>query len=108
LIEEKNYPEAEKVLRQALAGLRRVLGPSHEVTATALENLARVLALEGKREEAFLNLRAFAEGISAVDEFERMEKDDSLQSLRGDPRFDALLAATRRRIAAVQKQPAIR
>jgi non-specific serine/threonine protein kinase/serine/threonine-protein kinase len=108
LIEEKNYPEAEKVLRQALAGLRRVLGPSHEVTATALENLARVLALEGKREEAFLNLRAFAEGISAVDEFERMEKDDSFQSLRGDPRFDALLAATRQRIAAVQKQPAIR
>jgi eukaryotic-like serine/threonine-protein kinase len=108
LIEEKNYPEAERVLRQALAGLRRVLGPSHEVTATALENLARVLALEGKREEAFLNLRAFAEGISAVDEFERMEKDDSFQSLRGDPRFDALLAATRQRIASVQKEPAIR
>jgi eukaryotic-like serine/threonine-protein kinase len=108
LIEEKNYPKAERVLRQALAGLRRVLGPSHEVTATALENLARVLALEGKREEAFLNLRAFAEGISAVDEFERMEKDDSFQSLRGDPRFDALLAATRQRIASVQKEPAIR
>jgi tetratricopeptide (TPR) repeat protein len=106
LIEEKNYPEAEKVLRQALAGLRRVLGPSHEVTATALENLARVLALEGQREEAFVNLRVFAESTDSVEEIQQIEKDDNFQSLHGDPRFDALLAATRQRIAAVQKQPA--
>ncbi|MFZ1919895.1 MAG: serine/threonine-protein kinase [Terriglobales bacterium] len=108
LIEEKNYREAEEVLRQALAGLRRVLGPSHEVTATAAQNLARVLALEGKRDEAFVPLRAYAEGITDVDEFERLEKDDLFLSLRGDPRFDALLAATRQRIAAEQKQPTTR
>ena len=108
LIEEKHYSEAEQVLREALAGLRRVLGPSHEVTATAAQNLARALALQGKRDEAFVPLRAYAEGISAVEEFERLEKDDSFQSLHGDPRFDALLAATRQRIAAVQKQPATR
>ncbi len=108
LIKEKNYSEAEKVLREALAGLRRVLGASHDVTANAALNLARVLALESKRDEAFVNLRAYAEGISTVDELEGLEKDDSFQSLHGDPRFDALLSATRQRIAAAQTQPATR
>ncbi|MGA8764154.1 MAG: serine/threonine-protein kinase [Candidatus Sulfotelmatobacter sp.] len=108
LIEEKNYPEAEKVLREALDELRRVLGPSHEVTATAAQNLARVLALQGKRDEAFAPLRAYAEGLIAMDEFERLEKDDNLQSLHQDPRFVALMAATRQRIATAQTQPATR
>jgi serine/threonine protein kinase len=108
LIEEKNYSEAEKVLREALAGLRRVLGPSHEVTVTALDNLARALALEGKRDEAFVNLWTYAEGFNSVDEIEAVEKDDKLQSLHGDPRFDALLSATRQRIATAMAQPATR
>ncbi len=106
LIEEKNYPEAEKVLRQALAGLRRVLGPLHEVTQTALENLARVLALEGKRDEAFTDLRAYADVLDSVDDIDQLKKDDSFQFLHADPRFDSLVAATRQRIAAAQKQPA--
>jgi predicted negative regulator of RcsB-dependent stress response len=105
---EKNYSEAEKVLREALGGLRRVLGPSHEVTSGAAYKLARVLALEGKRDEAFVNLRAYAEALDSVDDIQHLEKDDNFQSLRGDPRFDALVAATRQRIAAVQKQPATR
>jgi eukaryotic-like serine/threonine-protein kinase len=108
LIQEKHYSEAEKVLREALAGLRRVLGPSHEVTQTAVRNLARVLALEGKRDEAFVNLWTYAEGFSSVDEIEAVEKDDKLQSLHGDPRFDALLSATRQRFAAAKAQPATR
>jgi serine/threonine protein kinase len=105
LILEKKYSEAEQVLREALGGLRRVLGPSHEFTATAAQNLARVLALQGKRDEAFIPLRAYAEGIGAVDDVERLEKDDNFQSLHGDPRFEALLAATRQRIAAAKMQP---
>jgi non-specific serine/threonine protein kinase/serine/threonine-protein kinase len=108
LIQEQHYSEAEKVLREALAGLRRVLGPSHEVTQTAVRNLARVLALQGKRDEAFVNLWTYAEGFSSVDEIEAVEKDDKLQSLHGDPRFDALLSATRQRIAAAKAQPATR
>ena len=105
LIQEKNYSEAEKVLREALAGLRRVLGPSHEVTANAALNLARVLALEGKRDEALVNLRAYADGLDAVDDIDHLEKDDEVQSLHSDPRFAALVAATRQRIAAAQTQP---
>ncbi|HEY6372189.1 MAG TPA: tetratricopeptide repeat protein, partial [Candidatus Sulfotelmatobacter sp.] len=103
---EKNYAEAEKVLREALDGLRRVLGPSHEVTSGAAYKLACVLALEGKRDEAFVNLGTYAEGLSSVDEIEAVEKDDKLQSLHGDRRFDALLSATRQRIAAAKMQPA--
>ncbi len=106
LMEEKRYSEAEQVLREALAGLRRVVGPESEVTATAAQNLARVLALEGKRDEAFVPLRAYAERISDVDEFDRLEKDDHLQSLHSDPRFDALMAATRQRITGAKMQPA--
>lgn len=108
LIEEKKYSEAEKVLREAVAGLRRVLGPSHEVTAGAVYKLARVLALEGKRDEAFVNLRAYTETMDSDDDIQRLEKNDSFQSLHGDPRFDALLAATRQRIAAAKMQPATR
>ena len=107
LIAEKNYSEAEKVLREALAGLRRVLGPSHEFTEAAAYNLSRVLALEGKRDEAFATLRAGAE-TSLLSTSPAPGKDDQLQSLHGDPRFDALLAATRQRLAAAQKQPATR
>jgi eukaryotic-like serine/threonine-protein kinase len=106
LIGEQHYSEAEKVLRETLADLRRVLGPSHEVTQSALLNLARVLALEGKRDEAFVNLGTYAELCGSVDEIEAVEKDDKFQSLHGDPRFDALLSATRRRIAAAKTQPA--
>ena len=108
LIEEKKYPEAEKVLREALDGLRRVLGPTHEVTSGAAYKFARVLALEGKRDEAFLNLRAYADAMESVDEIEHLEKDDHFQSLHGDPRFDALLAATRQRIAAAKPQSVAR
>jgi len=108
LIEEKNYPEAEKVLREAHAGLLRVLGPSHEVTTGAAYKLARVFALEGKREEALTNLRAFAELEGSVENIENAEKDDSFQSLHADRRFAAILAAARQRIAAAQKQPAAR
>ena len=54
------------------------------------------------------DLRAYAETFSSVDDIERLEKDDDYQFLHGDPRFDALLAATRQRIAAAQKQPATR
>ena len=46
--------------------------------------------------------------LDSVDEIEHLEKDDKFQSLHGDPRFDALVAATRQRIAAAKTQPATR
>jgi len=105
LIDEEQYPEAERVLRVALASLRRVLGPSHEVTATAAKNLVRVLALEGKRDEAFVNLRAYADVLDSADDIDHLAKDDNFQSLHGDKRFDAVLIATHKRIAAKTQPP---
>ena len=81
LIQEKNYSEAEKVLREALAGLRRVLGPSHEVTADAAHKLARVLALEGKRDEAFVNLRAYADALDLCRRHRAIWKKTTISNL---------------------------
>ena len=78
------------------------------MTAGAVYKLARVLALEGKRDEAFVNLQAYTETMDSDDDIQRLEKNDSFQSLHRDPRFDALLAATRQRIAAAKMQPATR
>jgi hypothetical protein len=61
--------------------------------------------LEGKRDEALVNLRAYADGLDAVDDIDHLEKDDEVQSLHSDPRFAALVAAARQRIAAAQTQP---
>ncbi len=105
LIEEKKYSEAEEILRRALDDMRRVLGPSHDVTTGATYKLARVLALEGKRDEAFVTLRAYADSFVAVDDIDHLEKDEHFLTLHGDPRFNALLAASRQRIAATQKPP---
>jgi eukaryotic-like serine/threonine-protein kinase len=101
---DKNYAQAEEVLREALDGLRRTLGPAHEVTTGAAYKLACVLTLQGKRDEAFVNLRAFADATDSADDFQNMEKDEKLQSLHGDPRFAALLASARQRIATAQAQ----
>jgi hypothetical protein len=63
--------------------------------------LASVLALDGKREEAFSNLRFAVEHGLPADTRRGLEKDEDLKSLNGDPRFDALVAASRQRAAAV-------
>ncbi|MBV9572658.1 MAG: hypothetical protein JOY93_01295, partial [Acidobacteriales bacterium] len=64
--------------------------------------------LEGKRDEAFVHLRTYAETFSSVEDIEQLEKDANYQFLRADPRFDATLAAARQRIAAAKMQPASR
>jgi eukaryotic-like serine/threonine-protein kinase len=98
---EKRYAEAEKAYRAALDGRRRALGVGHPDTASTAYDLACVLALDGKRDEAFTNLQfAFAHELP-VDTRQGLEKDSDLKSLHGDPRFDALVASSRQRTAAV-------
>jgi eukaryotic-like serine/threonine-protein kinase len=48
--------EAEKLLSEALAGQRRLLGDDHPETATMMENLGNVWYRQGRREEAARNL----------------------------------------------------
>ncbi len=95
LKKEKRYSEAEKVYRDALDGRRRALGAGHPDTAATAYDLACVLALEGKRDEAFSNLRFAVEHALPADNREGLEKDNDLNSLHGDSRFDALVATAR-------------
>jgi serine/threonine protein kinase/tetratricopeptide (TPR) repeat protein len=98
---EKRYPEAEEAYRQAFAGRGRVLGAGHPDTASTAYGLACVLALGGKRDEAFSNLQFAVEHKLSSAEREGLEKNTDLKSLHGDPRFDALLVSSRQRAAAV-------
>ena len=103
LKQERRYPEAEKAYRDAFEGRRRALGIGHRDTATTAYNLACVLALDGKRDEAFANLKfALAHELPA-DLRQGLEKDDDLKSLHGDPRFEEIVSSSRQRAAALQK-----
>jgi serine/threonine protein kinase len=103
LKKEKRYSESEKVYRDALDGRRRALGAGHPDTAATAYDLACVLALDGKRDEAFSNLKfAVKHGLSAETRL-GLEKDDDLKSLHGDPRFEALVADARQPTVAAQE-----
>jgi len=62
--------------------------------------LACVLALDGRRDEAFANLQ-YALDHSLRDETRQgMEKDTDLNALHGDTRFAALVAKANQVVAA--------
>ncbi len=98
---EKRYAEAAKMYRDTLERRQRVLGADHPDTAASAYDLAGALALEGKRDEAILNLKFAVEHKLSSEERDDLEKNTDLKSLHQDPRFDALLASSRRRGAAV-------
>ena len=47
-----NWPEAERVMREALDVMTKALGEKHIETAGVRARLARVVAAQGRREEA--------------------------------------------------------
>src|SRR5947208_5561387 len=82
----------------AVSSARRTCKP------LCLPNLACVAAHEGKRDEAFSLLReAIDHGIPPSLDL-GIENDSDLQSLHGDPRFDAIVAHAKERAAAAAKQ----
>jgi len=83
--------------------MRRALGDGHPNTASAAYGLAAALAREGKRDEAFTNLRFAVEHALDADLRGGLEKDPNLKSLHGDTRFDAIMASSRQPAAAVPK-----
>lgn len=102
LDELHRYPEAAELYRKAVDIQRRVLGPDHPVTASTRYNLACNAALSGRRDEAIAVLRdALDHGLPA-ETAARMSRDDDLKSLRGDPRFAALVAQVKTREGAVK------
>jgi non-specific serine/threonine protein kinase/serine/threonine-protein kinase len=99
---EKRYAESEKTFREALEGRRRALGIGHPDTAATAYDLACVLALDGKRDDAFVNLKFALDHALSAETRQNLEKDEDLKSLHGDPRFNALVA-TAQKSAAPQK-----
>jgi eukaryotic-like serine/threonine-protein kinase len=98
---EKRYAESEKVYRETLERRRRALGMEHPDFAITAYDLACVLAFEGKRDEAFSFLETAVEHALSAEKRQSLEKDADFESLRGDPRYDALVATSRRRAAEV-------
>jgi serine/threonine-protein kinase len=85
--------DAEKLLGQALEIQRRALGPRHPVTVASVYDMACVAAVGGRRAQALELLRlAVASGWRHA---EAMAREPDFQSLRGDPEFGRLVAATK-------------
>lgn len=100
---EKRYPESEKTYQQVFETRRRVLGVDHPDTALAAFSLAEVQALQNKRDEALTNLTFAIDHQLGPDYRQSLEKDESLNSLRGEQRFTALMAKSQKVVAASAK-----
>jgi serine/threonine protein kinase len=100
---EGRYAEAEKLEAETRAIQQRVLGPDHPATAVSTFNLACLEALQGHRERALSLLReAITHGLRPLQAL--AIEGDELKSLRGDPRYEALVAEVKTRAALVQQK----
>ncbi len=93
------YEQAEKVLREAQPVAARIVGVEHPIWASITYNLACIAARRGQRDEALLLLREainHAHGQLML----TVQNDPDLKSLHGDPRFEAIAAYARQRVAA--------
>ena len=99
LSHEKRYGEAENLFREAIQAADRA--NRTDVLDDLWYNFACGAAISGRRDEALEYLgHAIDLGFSNAD---TMAADNDLKSLRGDPRFDALVAKARLPAAASQK-----
>jgi eukaryotic-like serine/threonine-protein kinase len=98
---EGHYAEAEKLYRETLALDRRVFGPENPNTAVSTYNLGAVEAHQGQDAEAISLLRESVDHGLPPPYALAIEKDPDLKSLRGDPRFNALVAHVKERAAVV-------
>jgi non-specific serine/threonine protein kinase/serine/threonine-protein kinase len=100
---EGRYAEAEKLEAETRAIQQRVLGPDYPATAVSTFNLACLEALQGHRERALSLLReAITHGLRPLQAL--AIEGDELKSLRGDPRYEALVAEVKTRAALVQQK----
>jgi serine/threonine protein kinase len=103
LLEQGRYGEAEKLQREILEVQRRVLGPEHLETALTLYNLACTKAREGNGKESLELLSQTLEHGLEPGMALGIDKDPDLNSLHGNPRFEALVARAKERAAATQR-----
>jgi eukaryotic-like serine/threonine-protein kinase len=103
LTHEGKYAEAEKLARETLEIRQRTLGPDNRQTAISRYELATITARSGQREKAFSFLREAVEHGLPGNALMGIEKDPDLQSLHGDPRFEAIVAQAKERAAGTKK-----
>jgi non-specific serine/threonine protein kinase/serine/threonine-protein kinase len=96
-----NWGESEKLEREVLEIQRRVLGTEHPDTASTVYNLACIAAHGGHRDEAVSLLRQALDHHLDPETMLGMESDPELSSLRGDPRFQALVSYAHKHADAV-------
>ena len=102
LTQMRRYEEAEQLFLVVVRTDLRVLGPDHPETALANYNLACLNANLNRPDETLDYLRAaLGHGMSAQQEL-AVESDPDLNSLHGDPRFEAILADIHRRYPTSQ------
>lgn len=92
--------EAQKLYAQTLQVEERVLGPDQRETAVTKYELGCILAKDGQTEKAFLLLnQAIDHGLPPRMSL-AIETEPMLSSLRGDPRFAALVLHGKKQVAA--------
>jgi eukaryotic-like serine/threonine-protein kinase len=102
-LDEGRYVQAEALFNKNFEIMKRVLGPENPSTAVTLYNLGCVAARRGEYEEAIALLsRSVDHGLLPRVDL-GIEKDTDLSSLRGDPRFAALVTHAKRVADAKQK-----
>lgn len=100
LRDEGRDSEAEKLFRELVEIQTRVLGPDHPQTAISIYNVGVAEARQGHKNEAIMFLiQAVDHGLPAEGDLV-IDKDPDLKSLHGDPRFEAVVADAKQRLAA--------
>ncbi|MBZ5687441.1 MAG: serine/threonine-protein kinase [Acidobacteriia bacterium] len=103
---EGRNAESAALFRETADIQRRVLGPTHSDTLDTLYNLACALATDHKPGEALAVLRQAVEnGFPPPNEHLKIESDEELKSLHGDPRFAAIVAEAQERAASAARGP---
>jgi serine/threonine protein kinase len=99
LTEQGQRKAAETLDRALWKAQQRVLGPTHPQVAMTEYNLAGLAALDGRKEEGLSLLSAALEHHLPPYIASQMGEDPDLRALRGDPRFQALVASAKQRPA---------
>jgi prevent-host-death family protein len=86
---------AAALLERTLAIQRKLYGPGHPVVGRSLYNLACVRSRQGNAEAALGHLR---EAMDAGWASPLILDDPDLDGLRGDPRFETILAEVKARL----------
>ena len=93
---EGRYADSQKVLEELREMQKRVYGQNSPKIAETTYDLACLAARSGKKAAALALLQeAIDRGLSA-EVIRQMDKDDDLNSLHGDPAFEAMVAARKK------------